>query len=39
MNKKELEKINKSIEKRFKGLSPVGKKMFIEDLLDFIKNY
>ena len=39
MNKKELEKINKLIEKRLKKLSEVGQEMFIEDLLDFIKNY
>jgi len=39
MNKKELVKINKSIEKRLKKLSEVGQEMFIEDLLDFIKNY
>jgi hypothetical protein len=39
MNKKELEKINKSIEKRLKKLSEVGQEMFMEDLLDFIKNY
>ena len=39
MNKKELVKINRSIEKKFKKLSEVGQEMFIEDLLDFIKNY
>jgi len=39
MNKKELVKINKSIEKKLKKLSEVGQEMFIEDLLDFIKNY
>ena len=39
MNKKELVKINKSIEKKLKELSEVGQEMFIEDLLDFIKNY
>ena len=39
VNKKELVKINRSIEKRLKKLSEVGQEMFIEDLLDFIKNY
>ncbi len=39
MNKKELEKINKLIEKRLKKLSEVGQEMFIEDLLVFIENY
>ena len=39
MNKKELVKINRSIERRLKKLSEVGQEMFIEDLLDFIKNY
>ena len=39
MNKKELVKINKSIEKKLKKLSEVGQEMFIEDFLDFIKNY
>ncbi len=39
MNTKELKKINRSIERRLKKLSEVGQEMFIEDLLDFIKNY
>ena len=39
MSKKELVKINRLIEKRLKKLSEVGQEMFIEDLLDFIKNY
>ena len=39
MNKKELVKINKSVEKKLKKLSEVGQEMFMEDLLDFIKNY
>ena len=39
MNKKELVKINRSIEKKLKKLSEVAQEMFIEDLLDFIKNY
>ena len=39
MNKKEFVKINRSIEKKLKKLSEVGQEMFIEDLLDFIKNY
>ena len=34
-----MNKIIKAIKEKFKGLSPVGKKMFIEDLLDFSKNY
>ena len=39
MNKKELEKINKLIEKRLKKLSEVGQELFIEDLLVFIEIY
>ena len=31
--------INKSVEKKLKKLSELGQEMFIEDLLNFIKNY
>jgi hypothetical protein len=34
-----MNKVLEIIKEKLKGLSPVGKKMFIEDLLDFIKNY
>lgn len=34
-----MKKVLNSIKEKFKGLSPVGKQMFIEDLIEFIKNY
>ena len=34
-----MKKVLKLIKENFRGLSPVGKQMFIEDLIDFIKNY
>lgn len=34
-----MKKVLKLIKEKFKGFSPVGKEMFIEDLIDFIKNY
>ena len=34
-----MKKVLKLIKEKFRGLSPVGKQMFIEDLIDFINNY
>ena len=34
-----MKKVLKLIKEKFRGLNPVGKQMFIEDLIDFIKNY
>ena len=34
-----MKKVLKLIKEKFRGLSPVGTQMFIEDLIDFIKNY
>jgi len=34
-----MSKVIKLIKEKFKTLSPIGKDMFIEDLLEFIKNY
>ena len=34
-----MKKVLKLIKEKFRGLSPVGNHMFIEDLIDFIKYY
>lgn len=34
-----MKKVLKLIKEKFRGLSADGKQMFIEDLIDFIKNY
>ena len=34
-----MKQVLKLIKEKFKRLTPVGKQMFIEDLIDFIKNY